>query len=92
MTEADIMAIMRDALMLAMKLAIPMLVISLVLGLVVAVFQAATQIHEQTLTFIPKAVVIAIILLVAGHWMIQMMRDFFIRLIAIISNAGISSL
>ena len=65
MTEADIMAIMRDALMLAMKLAIPMLVISLVLGLVVAVFQAATQIHEQTLTFIPKAVVIAIILLVA---------------------------
>ncbi len=92
MTEADIMAIMRDALMLAMKLAIPMLLISLVLGLVVAVFQAATQIHEQTLTFIPKAVVIAIILLVAGPWMIQMMRDFFIRLIAIISNAGISSL
>ena len=92
MTEADIMARMRDALMLAMKLAIPMLVISLVLGLVVAVFQAATQIHEQTLTFIPKAVVIAIILLVAGPWMIQMMRDFFIRLIAIISNAGISSL
>lgn len=92
MTEADIMAIMRDALMLAMKLAIPMLLISLVLGLVVAVFQAATQIHEQTLTFIPKAVVIAIILLVAGPWMIQMMRDFFIRLIAIISNAGLSSL
>lgn len=92
MTEADIMAIMRDALMLAMKLAIPMLLISLVLGLVVAVFQAATQIHEQTLTFIPKAVVIAIILLVAGPWMIQMMRDFFIRLIAVISNAGLSSL
>ena len=78
--------------MLAMKLAIPMLLISLVLGLVVAVFQAATQIHEQTLTFIPKAVVIAIILLVAGPWMIQMMRDFFIRLIAVISNAGLSSL
>lgn len=92
MTEAEIMSIMRDALMLAMKLAIPMLLISLVLGLVVAVFQAATQIHEQTLTFIPKAVVIAIILLVAGPWMIQMMRDFFIRLIAVISNAGLSSL
>lgn len=84
------MAILRDALMLALKLAVPMLLVSLVLGLVVAVFQAATQIHEQTLTFIPKAVVLAIMLLVGAPWMIQMMRDFFIRLLAMITNASIS--
>lgn len=90
MAESDIMAILRDALMLALKLAVPMLVISLVLGLVVAVFQAATQIHEQTLTFIPKAVVIAIMLLVGGPWMIQMMKDFFLRLIALITNVSLS--
>ncbi len=76
MTEADIMAIMRDALMLAMKLAIPMLVISLVLGLVVAVFQAATQIHEQTLTFIPKIVCMFLALLLALPWLMERMTTF----------------
>lgn len=90
MTQSDIMAILRDGLMLALKLAVPMLLVSLVLGLVVAVFQAATQIHEQTLTFIPKAVVLAIMLLVGAPWMIQMMRDFFVRLLAMITNASIS--
>lgn len=90
MAQSDILAIMRDALLLAMKLAIPMLLISLVLGLVVAVFQAATQIHEQTLTFIPKAVVIAIVLLVGGPWMISMVQDFFYRLFALISTVSIS--
>lgn len=84
------MVILRDGLMLALKLAVPMLLVSLVLGLVVAVFQAATQIHEQTLTFIPKAVVLALMLLVGAPWMIQMMRDFFVRLLAMIANASIS--
>lgn len=90
MTQSDIMVILRDGLMLALKLAVPMLLVSLVLGLVVAVFQAATQIHEQTLTFIPKAVVLALMLLVGAPWMIQMMRDFFVRLLAMIANASIS--
>lgn len=90
MTQADIMGIMRDAMLLAMKLAIPMLLISLVLGLLVAIFQAATQIHEQTLTFIPKAVVISIILLVGAPWMIQLMRDFFYRLFALMTNVALA--
>lgn len=90
MAQSDILAILRDALLLALKLAVPMLVISLVLGLVVAVFQAATQIHEQTLTFIPKVLVIALMLLVAGPWMIAMMQDFFYRLFALITNVAIS--
>lgn len=84
------MAILRDALLLTMKIAVPLLLVSLVLGLVVAVFQAATQIHEQTLTFIPKAVVLAILLLISAPWMVQMMKDFFIRLLALITSVSIS--
>ena len=54
---------------------------ALIVGLMVATFQAATQINEMTLTFIPKLVVIVIVLMMAGPWMLQVMTTFTVRLI-----------
>lgn len=77
MSAGDVINIFHEALVLALKLAGPILITSILIGLVVAIFQAATQIHEQTLTFVPKLLVIAIILLVCGSWMITNLNEFF---------------
>jgi flagellar biosynthetic protein FliQ len=54
---------------------------ALVVGLIIAMFQAATQINEMTLTFIPKLVVVGLVLMVAGNWMLQLLINFSINLI-----------
>jgi flagellar biosynthetic protein FliQ len=59
-----------DAMALAMKIGMPLLLVCLVLGLVVSVFQAVTQIQEQTLAFIPKVIGLAVVLVVGGPWML----------------------
>jgi flagellar biosynthetic protein FliQ len=79
------MEILSEALYLAFILAGPMLIISMIVGLFIAVMQAATQIHEQTLTFVPKLVVIAVTLLVMGPWMIESITDFMNRLFTFIA-------
>ena len=75
MTQGEVMAVFQEALLVALKLAGPLLVVSIVIGLVVAIFQAATQIHEQTLTFVPKVLVIALMLIAMGSWMMTLMND-----------------
>ncbi|MEG1686372.1 MAG: flagellar biosynthesis protein FliQ [Angelakisella sp.] len=80
MTEGQVLQIMQDALTVAFKLAGPMLIVSVLIGLVVAIFQAATQIHEQTLTFVPKVVVLSLMLLFMGSWMIKIFSEFVDRL------------
>lgn len=86
MSEGQIMDVFRQALIVCLKLAGPMLVISVLIGLLVAVFQAATSIHEQTLTFVPKVAVIALMLLFTGQWMLAVMKDFVSYIFNIISN------
>jgi flagellar biosynthetic protein FliQ len=54
----------------------PLLLISLIVGLIIAVLQAATQIHEQTLTFVPKLIAIAVVLFLSGPWVFAAIRDF----------------
>jgi flagellar biosynthetic protein FliQ len=66
----------RAALLLAVQLAAPMLGFGLLIGLIVSVFQAATQIQEMTLTFIPKILAIFIALAVFGPWMLQSLLSF----------------
>lgn len=80
-----IMEVMSDALYTSFKLAAPVLVISVLVGLVIAIFQAATQVHEQTLTFVPKLIAIGMSLLFLGPWMIELMSDFTLRLFEVIS-------
>lgn len=70
-----IMEIMQAAAGAAIKIGAPILLVSLIIGLVIAVFQAATQIHEQTLTFVPKLFITAIILIMLGPWMMEVMSD-----------------
>lgn len=77
MTQADVLDLFMNAMYAAFKLAAPVLIASIVIGLIVAIFQAATQIHEQTLTFVPKVLVIALMLLVLGSWMINIIQEFF---------------
>lgn len=76
MTQGDALSIFRTAILVTIKLAGPILVLSIVIGLVIAIFQAATQIHEQTLTFVPKVLVIALLLMASGSWMINVLSDF----------------
>ena len=64
--------------MVCLKVAGPVLVVSIVVGLVIAIFQAATQIHEQTLTFVPKLLVIALMLLLMGSWIYTQIGGFTI--------------
>ena len=77
MTQGEVIIILRGALWVVIKLAAPLLLTSLLVGLIVAIFQAATQISEQTLTFVPKVLSIAFLLLVLGSWMLTNMTDYF---------------
>ena len=81
MTPELVMSLGRQAIEMTLILAGPLLLTALVVGLIVSVFQAATQINEQTLSFIPKLVSAFIALLLAGPWMLQMMVEFIRRLL-----------
>jgi flagellar biosynthetic protein FliQ len=77
MAQDDALVIFREAILLIVKLVSPLLIISVGVGLVIAIFQAATQIHEQTLSFAPKILIIGVILILAGSWMIANIQEFF---------------
>lgn len=86
MTQGQVMELMQRAMLVAFQLTVPLLLVSILIGLVVAIFQAATQIHEQTLTFVPKVLAIALLLLVMGSWMMTVMSDFVSSLFTTIAN------
>lgn len=72
----EVADIMREAMVVALKLGGPILVLSMLAGILVAIFQAVTQIHEQSLAFIVKLVIVVLILVVAGGWMLETLLDF----------------
>ena len=76
MTPESVMTMGRQAMEVTLMVAAPMLLVALVIGLIVSVFQAATQINEATLSFIPKLVGIFVALVVAGPWMLSVMLDY----------------
>ena len=76
MSISQVMDVMQAAAGAAIKIGAPILIVSLIIGLSIAIFQAATQIHEQTLTFVPKLFVTAIMLIVLGNWMTEVISDF----------------
>lgn len=80
MTPDSVLTIGQHALYVMMLLAAPLLLSALAIGLFVGMFQAATQINEMTLSFIPKLVVLALALLIAGPWMLRTLIDFTTRL------------
>ena len=70
MTTDQVISLCVSAMELAIKIAMPLLLVGLVIGLLVSIFQAVTQIQEQTLSFIPKIAGLAVVLVVAGPWML----------------------
>ncbi len=80
MTEELVIKLGQDALRTTALLAAPMLLSTLVVGLAVSVFQALTQINEQTLTFIPKMMIVATVIVLAGPWMMDVMSAYTVNL------------
>ena len=80
MTPESVMTIGQQALELTLMVSAPMLLTALIIGLIVSIFQAATQINEMTLSFIPKLVGMFVVLIITGPWMIGIMLDYMTRL------------
>ena len=80
MTPGLVMEIGRQAIEVTLMMSAPMLLAALAIGLIISVFQAATQINEATLQFVPKLVGIFLVLLFFGPWMLQYMVDYIQRL------------
>ena len=80
MTPESIMSMGQQALLTMLLVSAPLLLAALAIGLVVSIFQAATQINEMTLSFIPKLIGVFFTLVVAGPWMITLLVDYMRRL------------
>ncbi|AWL06371.1 flagellar biosynthesis protein FliQ [Massilia oculi] len=76
MTPESVMTMGRTAMEVTLMIAAPLLLVALIIGLIVSIFQAATQINEATLSFIPKLVGVFVALVVAGPWMLSVMLDY----------------
>jgi flagellar biosynthesis protein FliQ len=76
MNPESVMTIGRHAIEITLMVAAPMLLVALLIGLLVSIFQAATQINEATLSFIPKLIGIFVAMVVAGPWMLSIMVDY----------------
>ncbi|MGC8778984.1 MAG: flagellar biosynthesis protein FliQ [Candidatus Caldatribacteriaceae bacterium] len=70
----------REALLVVLKVGLPILGATLVVGILVSIFQAVTQVHELTLTFVPKILVVIFLLIFLGPWMVRTILDFVIQL------------
>jgi flagellar biosynthetic protein FliQ len=82
MSDADVTQIAVQTMTLAAKVAAPILLTALLVGFLISLFQAATQIQEQTLSFVPKMIAVAIALLVTGNWVLAQLVDFTHQLFA----------
>lgn len=86
MTSEVVSDVMYEAFVLCVKIGGPVLLISMLVGILISILQAATQIHEQTLTFVPKLLVIGIILVFTGNWMLQQLRDFAMYIFGLVQG------
>ncbi len=84
MSPEQVLTIGSEAMQTTLLVAAPVLGTALAIGLVVSIFQAATQINEQTLSFIPKLVGVMAVLLLAGHWMLMTLVDYMHRVFSMI--------
>ncbi|KJS87505.1 MAG: flagellar biosynthesis protein FliQ [Peptococcaceae bacterium BICA1-8] len=88
MTQDYIIYIAKEAVYTVLLIAGPLLTGSILIGLTVSIFQATTQIQEQTLTFVPKLIVILALVVVTGPWMLNVLIDFTINLFEVIPKLG----
>jgi flagellar biosynthetic protein FliQ len=86
MDTTQVADLLRDGVNVALKLASPMLLLSMLVGVVVAIFQAVTQIHEQTIGFVLKLIIVVGVLLVAGGWMMDTLQDYTREIFSLIAS------
>lgn len=86
MSTGDLIGIFRDAIFTGMIVAGPILLISMLVGLIISIIQAATSINEQTMTFVPKLIITALLMIIAGGWMLQQMMDLVFRIFELIAT------
>ena len=86
MDTTQVMDLMQDAVGIAIKVSAPILLLSMVVGVVVAIFQAVTQIHEQSIGFALKLIVVITVLLMAGGWMLDTLKDFTYQAFQLIAS------
>lgn len=86
MDASVVSTVLRDGLLVAIKLSAPMLLLGMAVGVLIAIFQAVTQIHEQTLGFILKLIVIIVLLLLGGGWMLETLQDYSRELFQMIAS------
>lgn len=80
MDTTQVVDVFRDGIGVVIRLAGPMLLLSMVVGVIVAILQAVTQIHEQTISFILKLIVVVLFLVIGGSWMMATLQEFFYSL------------
>ncbi|NLT98061.1 MAG: flagellar biosynthesis protein FliQ [Christensenellaceae bacterium] len=80
MEQAEIITVMQDAVTTILTVAAPIMIVAMVVGVVISIFQATTQINEQTLAFVPKIVAILLVLLVFGGMILSNMTEFSTRM------------
>jgi flagellar biosynthetic protein FliQ len=86
MSPETVMSMGRQAMEITLLVSAPLLLVALIIGLIVSIFQAATQINEATLSFIPKLVGVFVALVVAGPWMLSVMLDYMRQVFTGIPN------
>ena len=86
MDTTQVMDMVREAVGVAIRLAAPILLLSMIIGVVVAIFQAVTQIHEQSIGFALKLIVVVLVLLLAGGWMLDTLKDYTYQVFQMIAS------
>ncbi|MPN01570.1 hypothetical protein SDC9_148780 [bioreactor metagenome] len=80
MEQSEVIVVLRDAVNTVLTVAGPMLIVAMVVGLVISIFQATTQINDQTLSFVPKVVAVLLILLLTAGFILTKMSEFTLRM------------
>ena len=88
MTDGFVIGLAQDTLLTTIMVSAPMLGLSLIIGLLVSIFQTTTSIQEQTLTFVPKIIVVLLSVVVFGPWMLNSLNDFVIRIFRLLPEVA----
>jgi len=86
MVTVNALEVASQAVQIALMLVAPLLLVSMAVGLLIAIIQAATQIHEQTITFVPKLLLLGLMILVTGPWMLRTLMDFINRIFEVMAT------
>ena len=86
MDTTQVTEILREGIWVAIKVCGPMLLLSMLVGVLLAIFQAVTQIHEQTISFVLKLIVVVGVLLIGGGWMMDTLQDYTREIFSLIAS------